>query len=223
MPLDEVWSSWMRDIRLARARLIVPAGYLRNRGPGAGASFDDDQEIWSTLDIPPTDTGAGITMSQFAIRVAEHKSTSDALVRQIVEAAGYSPSTFGLDGGPAATATETLARGHDSMVTRRTKINYASPAIADIVEAMLQLDRALGFSRLTPERPTVAFGPAVAPDAQTQAQTLSLLGQAQAVSTETKVRMVNPEWDADAVAAEVARIHAETGQAIPDPVPDFVR
>ncbi|WP_043471001.1 phage portal protein [Kitasatospora sp. MBT66] len=219
--LDEVWSSWMRDIRLARARLIVPAGYLRNRGPGQGASFDDDQEIWSTLDIPPTDTGAGITMSQFAIRVAEHKATSDALVRQIVEAAGYSPSTFGLDGGPPVTATETLARGHDSMVTRRAKISYASPAVADIAEAMLQLDRALGFSRLAPERPTVAFGAAVAPDAQTQAQTLSLLGQAQAVSTETKVRMLRPEWDADAVAAEVARIHAETGQAVPDPAPSF--
>ncbi|MFF4962989.1 hypothetical protein [Streptomyces sp. NPDC001222] len=43
--LDEVWTSWMRDIRLARGRLIVPDGYLRNEGPGAGATFDDDREV----------------------------------------------------------------------------------------------------------------------------------------------------------------------------------
>ncbi|MFJ1708562.1 phage capsid protein [Kitasatospora sp. NPDC088346] len=220
--LDETWSSWMRDIRLARARLIVPAGYLRDRGPGQGAAFDEDREVWATLDIPPTEAGAGITMNQFAIRVEEHKATSDALVRQIVEAAGYSPSTFGLDGGPAATATEVEARAHDSMVTRKAKVRYASPALADITEALLQLDHALGFSTLTPERPAVAFGPAVAEDPTSTAQTLSLLAQAQAISTETKVRTVHPDWDADDVAAEVQRIHAETGQAVPDPAPDFV-
>ncbi|MFF4701259.1 phage portal protein [Streptomyces chattanoogensis] len=42
--LDIVWSSWMRDIRLARARLIVPDGYLRSNGPGQGASFDTDRK-----------------------------------------------------------------------------------------------------------------------------------------------------------------------------------
>ncbi|MFD7738406.1 phage capsid protein [Streptomyces sp. MJM8645] len=218
--LDEVWSSWMRDIRLARARLIVPGAYLRDRGPGHGASFDVDREIWQALDIPPTDA-AGITLAQFAIRVEEHRSSSDAVVRQIVQSTGYSPSTFGLDDGPAATATEIMARTRDSMVTRKTKARYASPALGDIVEAMLHLDRALGFSRLTPERPSIEFGPAVAQDAQAQAQTLSLLAQAQAISTETKVRVLRPEWDAEAVAAEVARIHTETGQAVPDPVASF--
>lgn len=220
--LDEVWSSWLRDIRLARARLIVPTAYLRDRGPGRGATFDEDAEIWAGLDIPPSESNAGITLAQFAIRVEEHRSTSDALVRQIISSTGYSPSTFGLDGdGPAATATEITARAHDSMVTRKAKIRYASPAIGDIAEAMLQLDRALGWSRLAPERPVVEFGPAVATDPQATAQTLALLAQAQAVSTDTKVRALHPEWDAEAVAAEVARIHAETGQAVPDPAPIF--
>ncbi|MEU1667399.1 hypothetical protein ABZ547_28205 [Streptomyces sparsogenes] len=47
--LDETWTSWMRDIRLAHARLIVPDGYMRNEGPGKGASFDDDREVWHSL------------------------------------------------------------------------------------------------------------------------------------------------------------------------------
>lgn len=54
--LDETWTSWMRDIRLARARLIVPDGYLRNEGPGQGASFDDDREVWHSLSEQATAT-----------------------------------------------------------------------------------------------------------------------------------------------------------------------
>ncbi|WP_030271210.1 phage portal protein [Streptomyces sp. NRRL B-24484] len=221
--LDSVWTSWMRDIRLARARLIVPAGYLRDRGPGNGATFDEDRDIWHALDIPPTETGAGITLSQFAIRVEEHQRSADALVRQIAESAGYSAQTFGLDGGSTAmTATEVDAREHRSMTTRKTKARYTCPPLAGILGTLLQLDRALGFSTVTPERPRVAVGPAVAEDPTSTAQTLSLLAQAQAVSTETKVRILHPEWDRNAVAAEVQRIHAETGLAIADPVPAFV-
>lgn len=79
--LDETWSSWMRDVRLAWARLIVSDPYLRDHGPGRGASFDDDREIWQGLAIPPTES-AGITLSQFAVRVAERDATADRIVRQ---------------------------------------------------------------------------------------------------------------------------------------------
>ncbi|ADI05554.1 hypothetical protein SBI_02433 [Streptomyces bingchenggensis BCW-1] len=56
--LDTTWTSWMRDIRLARARLIVPDGYLRDHGPGHCASFDDDREVWHSLKMPPNE-GSG--------------------------------------------------------------------------------------------------------------------------------------------------------------------
>lgn len=88
----------MRDIRLARARLIVPDRYLRSEGPGQGASFDDDREVWHGLKIPLTE-GNGITLAQFAIRVAEHQATADATVRQAVQTAGYDAAAFGLDDG----------------------------------------------------------------------------------------------------------------------------
>lgn len=53
-------------------------------------------------------------------------------------------------------------------------------------------------------------------DPQSVAQTLSLLQQAQAVSTDTKVRTLHPDWDDVAVAEEVERILTETGAAVPD-------
>lgn len=215
--LDETWSSWLRDIRLARARLLVPDGYLRDHGPGRGASFDDDREIWQTLNIPPTEAG-GITLSQFAIRVAEHQSTADEIVQQAIRSAGYSAQTFGLgDQGGAVTATEVKARERRSMTTRDKKSRYWLPEIADMLLVMLRLDRALFTPGLVPERPRVTFGDSVSEDPASAAQTLSLLQQAQAVSTDTKVRTLHPEWDEVAVQAEVNRILVESGVSISDP------
>ncbi|WTP59632.1 hypothetical protein OHU07_23980 [Streptomyces phaeochromogenes] len=103
--LDTTWTSWMRNIRLARARLIVPDGYLRDHGPSNGASFDDDREVWHSLKMPPNE-GSGITLNQFEIRVEEHRATAEALMRHAAQAAGYSPQSFGLDGdGQPVTAT----------------------------------------------------------------------------------------------------------------------
>lgn len=220
--LDETWSSWLRDIRLARSRIIVPDGYLRSNGPGRGATFDEDREVWQTLAIPPTETGNGITLSQFEIRVEEHRATAEAIVRQATTAAGYSPASLGLDaGGTAVTATEIAARDHRSMVTRAKKARYWRRAIADILRVLLAVDRAQFGARTVDERPTVDIGDGVAEDPTATAQTLSLLAQAQAVSTDTKVRLLHPDWDERNVAAEVARIHDETGQAAPDPVGSF--
>ncbi len=220
--LDETWSSWIRDIRLARSRIIVPDGYLRSRGPGRGAEFDEDREVWQSLAIPPTEQSAGITLSQFAIRVEEHRATAEAIVRQATTAAGYSPASVGLDGdGAAVTATEIAARDHRSMVTRAKKARYWRRALADILRVLLAVDRAQFGARTVDERPAVDIGDGVAEDPGSTAQTLSLLAQAQAVSTDTKVRILHPDWNADAVAEEVARIHEETGQAAPDPVGSF--
>ncbi|MEU7163132.1 phage portal protein [Streptomyces morookaense] len=216
--LDETWSSWLRDIRLARARLIVPDGYLRDHGPGRGASFDDDREIWQALNIPPTDGTSGITLSQFAIRVAEHQSTADSIVQQAVRSAGYSAQSFGIGDAVAATATEVIARERRSMITRDKKARYWKPALADMLLVMLRLDRALFTPQITPDRPRVAFGDSVSEDPQSTAQTLSLLQQAQAVSVDTKVRLLHPDWDEAAVQAEVERILTETGTAVPDPM-----
>ncbi|MFF4751819.1 phage capsid protein [Streptomyces sp. NPDC001270] len=220
--LDETWTSWMRDIRLARARLIVPDGYLRDNGPGAGATFDDDREVYAALKIPPTEAGGSITLAQFGIRVAEHQATAESIVRQAAESAGYSAQSFGLDGGgQPITATESDSRDRRSVVTRGKKAGYWRYGLTEQLYVQLQLDRSLFGSRITPERPSVEFGPGVAESQQSTATTLDLLNRAGAVSTATKVKVLHPEWDDAAVQTEVRAILAETGAAAPDPVGTF--
>lgn len=218
--LDEVWTSWLRDIRLAKSRLIVPRGYLTTPGgPGLGAWFDLEQEIVAAINASPTGD-EGITENQFAIRVDEHARSAEAIVRQAVKLAGYSPQSFGLDGDAAATATEVVARERKSMITRDKKARYWAPVLADMLEVQLMMDRQLGFSTVEPERPRIEFGDSVSEDPKSVAETLALLTQANAISTEAKVRMRNPDLDDIAVREETDRILAETGQAVPDPMQD---
>lgn len=214
--LDETWTSWMRDVRLARSRLIVPNGYLTSDGPGLGASFDLDREVWQEVNAAPT-SGQGITENQFMIRVEEHQRTAEAIVRQAVKVAGYSAQSFGMDGDAAVTATEVVARERKSMITRDKKGRYWAPELAAMLEVQLMMDRQLGFSTVTPERPVVEFGDSVSEDPKALAETIEILARGQAISTETKVRMRSPELDDTAVAEKTERILKETGQLVADP------
>lgn len=211
--LDETWTSWMRDIRLARARIMVPDYMLQSNGPGQGARWDADREVYAAINaMPGQQDGQGITLSQFAIRHAEHKATADALTEVAVRHAGLSAQTLGEqpDGAPI-TATEVQNRERQSFTTRGNRIQAAwRPGIARAVDLLLAVERAqLGGSRPDPVRPNVEFGDSVSEAPETVARTLQLLHAAEAVSVDTRVRMVHPEWDDPQVHAEVARIRAD--------------
>lgn len=223
--IDTTWTSWIRDLRLGRARIIVPRGYLRTESPGAGAVFDEAREVYSELDMIPPSGGSssGITVSQFAIRTAEHWATLTALVQQVVSSAGYSMRTFGLAGigGDAVTATQVDSEDSLSEVTRGKKIRYWRPELRRLLAAVLTIDSVIlrnGTGQAVMQHQVgVEFAPSAAPSATETAQTASLLAQARAASTDTLVRMVHPDWSDEQVSAEVARIVGETGMPAADP------
>ncbi|MFB7908123.1 phage portal protein [Kitasatospora sp. NPDC056076] len=210
--LDETYSSWMRDIRLAKGRIMLSGQYLTSSGPGQGASFDEDREVYAALNIPPT-SDEGITVSQFAIRHVEHKATADALIEQAIRMAGYSAATFGEPDGQAMTATEVRARQARTLTTRGRKVLYTSPALADIIEALLAVEFGPQFNArdVVVERPTIEWQDSISESPQDLATTANLLNTAEAASTETRVRLINQDWDDERVEDEVQRILAEKG------------
>ncbi|MFM9602690.1 capsid protein [Streptomyces turgidiscabies] len=227
--IDETYTSLMRDVRLAKSRIIVPAQYLDSNGPGMGAVWED-REVFSPMNVPPTADQA-ITPNQFAIRYQEHLATIEDLVGKVIRNAGYSGNTFGDDSsGSAVTATEIKARTARSMTTRARKAELAATAIADIVEVLLILEASgmfKGVSGVEAERPDVVFQDSVQDDVKTLAETADALRRAEAASTEALVAMVHPDWDETAQKEEVARIQKETGRLVEDPLelgadrPDF--
>lgn len=212
--LDETYSSWMRDVRLAKMRLIVPPEFLDNIGRGKGAVADTEREVFSPLNFlhDSGDGKSGITANQFAIRWREYSETCQDLVNRIVQEAGYSPQTFGDYQGNAPTATEIEARERTSLLTRQKKIRYWRPAMADIIYSLMCVAREyFGVTAIEPERPEIVWTQVALPDEQALAQTVQTLAQAEAASKKTLVAMAHPDWSEEEVMAEVNQIRAEIG------------
>lgn len=217
--LDETYSSWMRDVRLGKARILVPEAYLENQGPGKGASFDEDREVFAALNmLPKPGDPASITPQQFTIRWQEHASTAQSLVEQAVRAAGYSASTFGEHADDVdVTATEVNARERRSLVTREKKTRYWTAALRSLLPALLDVDDYVFSSGVRDLVVDVEFPASVQPNPLQVAQTAAYLNTANAASARTLVQMVHPDWDDEAVDAEAQRIVAEKGLVLPDP------
>ncbi|MEV3981761.1 phage portal protein [Nonomuraea sp. NPDC049758] len=219
--LDETFTSWMRDLRLGKGRIIVPEVYLQNTGRGRGAMFDPDREVYAPLGMLPPPGGSGssmITVSQFDIRVAEHQATAKSLLAQILRGAGYSVQSFGEAGeGAAATATEIHSRERRSFTTRRRKIGYWTPALSWLSECLLAIDNAVYGTKVVAERAQVEWPDGVTPDPEALSRTLDMLNRAQSASLDTRIRMLHPEWEDTQVKAEVDRLRDEHGLNAPDP------
>lgn len=224
--LDEAYTSWMRDIRLGRARLMIPKGLLDVGNPGQGAIFDSDREFFVELgqQVGSLNTGATtgkvdsfLQMFQPNIRYKEHLDTVVHLLAKTYQACGFSPQTFGDAGEVAVTATEVTARQSLTSLTRSAGVMYFRPQLRRIFAALMDVDQ---YVFRGPGRgdafPDVEFADAETIAPEVQARTLQLLTLAEAASVETRVRMLHDDWDDEQVTAEVTKIKADLSM-LPDP------
>lgn len=211
--LDEVWTSWMRDIQLGKARLIVPQGYVDSIGRGKGAVFDPDRQVYSPISSLAGSGTSDIMANQFKIRWLEHQKTVEKTISEIVRRAGYSAQDFGEEPEAVAmTATEIEARERRSLITRDKKILYWRPGLRDILYGLLSVRHDMfGDHSVIPVRPEVNFAEVVLPDPLQMAQTANQLASAEAASKQVLVKMIHPDWTAAEVNEEVDRIAEELG------------
>jgi hypothetical protein len=208
--IDETFSSWMRDLRIGKGRIVVPESYLQGQGRGRGAMFDAEQAIFTAVDALTPNDSMALTPVQFAIRVAEHRETAVTLIAQALRGAGYATQTFGEAGETAATATEVVARERRSYVTRGRKILYWRTGLARLLETALQIDCAhYSPDGVTPVRPIVQFPDGVAQDPQAVAQTIALINGAEAASLYTRIKLFNPDWTDPEIREEMDRIRGD--------------
>lgn len=212
--LDEAYSSWMRDVRLAKARLVVPDSFLKNLGRGEGQAFDSEREIYKAvgglLQHPNQGIKDLLQLIQPDIRVQEHAQTTQALAEQVVRGAGFSAQTFGegaSDGG--ITATEVQHRERRTYATRDRKVGYQGPPLRRLSFTTLEIDRHVFGTRTTPMPVTVTWPDGVQDAPKATAETVKILRDARLLSDEVGVRTVHPDWDDTQVDVEVARLAAE--------------
>lgn len=221
--LDEAYSSWMRDLDLAKARLFVSQEALEDHGPGKGSSFDPEQAVFTGVPgnslLPEDGPNQLVQAQQFDIRYEEHSATCRDLLNRIVHSAGYSIGDFGDDQMTAAmTATEVVARKDLSNRTRAKKILYWQSAMQPLARTMLELDQLVyGGNYGIQADPEMQFPIRVDVDPLQMSQSLANLRTAQLISIEQGVRERSPNWSSTEVDEEVARIKAEIETEVPDP------
>lgn len=223
--LDETWTSWMRDLRLGRARIVVDEQALTQATVGGatsgiGRGFDIDQEVFAPLPGAASGLGVGefVKPVQFALRVQEHADTAQALVEQIVTDCGYAPQTFGIHTEGALSGTAHRLRELRTHRTEGRKQRYWGPAVEHSVEMLLAIGAEV-FNWEPAERPRIEWAETDTDEPQQRAQTISLLRAAQAISVETAVRMAQPQLDDTELKAEVARVLGEEPENDGDAVP----
>lgn len=220
--LDEAYSSWWRDIRHAKARIHVPSQYMLSDGPGTAGTVDIDREVYVPLEgvLSKPDGGLLIEAQQFDIRWAEHLETCKAWTERAVESAGYSTQSLSSGTGGAVTAAEVHSHERRSYMTRGKKARYWTLALREHLLTQAEVANANLGARLELADVRVSFPDGVQESTMTLAGTAQMLRNAEAASIETRVQLVNPDWDQETVDAEVVKIMAETGAGVPMVDPD---
>ncbi len=209
--LDETFSAWMTDIAYARAKILVPESYLEKTD--AGFKYNIDKNIYVKLDMDPTIEGDKITPVQFDIRANEFEKTSINLLDRIITGAGYSPQSFGLNiEGRAESGTALNIRERKSFSTKNKKEAYWEPALKKIVKLMLIIYANKLNGDVDPNVTiTTQFSDSVTNDITELSESVQKIANAMAASTETKVRLLHPDWSEDEVQAETKKIIDENG------------
>lgn len=225
--LDETFSSWMVDIQLARAKCFIPESYLESTDTGEGR-FNIDQNLYVKLEVDPVDSNAKLTPSQFAIRANEFEKTILNLMDRIITSAGYSPQSFGLNiAGRAESGTALNVRERKSFITTSKKQSYWEEPIKTLAKLMILVYTEELGGKITsdPESLSVEFCDSISNNLSEISSSVKMLSDAKAASTETKVRMVHPEWTDAQVDEEVQKILDDDAAAYevgnPDENPDI--
>lgn len=219
--LDEVWTDLKRELRTAKARVIVPEMMLNFKGAGNGMEFDPEREIYSAVaDTPASIENGSPMVVQPQIRVEQYLRACDALVREVLRRASYSPGTFGLNDttSGAVTAREIEANSRATLQTFKAKARHWKAGLAHLAAAMVELDAILNRTgAVLEDLPEIDIAPPVQETLLDKAQTLQALESARAISTDEKVRAIHPDWDEQRIDREVATIHQEQGVMVGDP------
>lgn len=208
--LDEAFSLWIRELALAQGRILIPESLIQNRN--GRKNFNMDKMLYVELDMDPT-VDKTITMNQFDIRADSFEKTTLNLLDRIITSAGYSPQSFGLKiEGRAESGNALSIRERKSFATKSKKEQYWQPAIRQLVKLMIiAFVEELGGSMDTDSDINVAFSDGITNNLNELANSVKLISDATAASTETKVRLLHPEWSDEFIEAEVKKIIDENG------------
>jgi A118 family predicted phage portal protein len=141
--IDICFDSFVREFRLGKKRIIVPARMIRHVvDPMTGKQvryFDATDETYEALSTDDPDT-LKIQDNSVTLRVQEHVEAMNALLNLLCLQVGLSFGTFSFDAnGGLKTATEVVSENSKTYKTVKNFQNQIIPAITDLVHAIIEV------------------------------------------------------------------------------------
>ena len=141
--LDICYDSFVREFRLGKKRIIVPARAVRTVvDPETGALrryFDATDETYEALASDNPDD-LKITDNSVTLRVEEHVAALNAFLSILCLQVGFSASTFSFDErGGLKTATEVISENSKTYKTIKTLQNQLRPALEHMIRNIVDV------------------------------------------------------------------------------------
>lgn len=141
--IDICFDSFVREFRLGKKRIIVPARMIRQvPDPITGQMlryFDATDETYEALSTDDPDT-LRIQDNSVELRVEEHVAAMNAFLNIFCLQVGLSAGTFSFDtSGGLKTATEVVSENSKTYKTVKNFQSQITPAIEQLVEAIIEV------------------------------------------------------------------------------------
>ena len=235
--LDICYDSFVREFRLGKKRIIVPARAVRTVvDPTTGALtryFDATDETYEAL-ASDTPEDLKITDNSVELRVEEHVAAINAFLSILCLQTGFSAGTFTFDQHTGLkTATEVVSENSKTYKTIKTIQNQVRPAIEHLVRNIIDVAILYGMTdedgnsieRLAAPgyNVTITFDDGITQDRQTNINEGVMLVGAGLLSKYTF--MTDPKYGQgltpEQAEEELARIKAEGAAGNVDPLAIF--
>ena len=141
--IDICFDSFVREFRLGKKRIIVPARMIRQvTDPMTGKQvryFDATDETYEALSTDDPDS-LRIQDNSVSLRVDEHVAAMNALLNILCLQIGLSAGTFSFDAhGGLKTATEVVSENSKTYKTVKNYQNQIAPAIEELIRAIIDV------------------------------------------------------------------------------------
>jgi hypothetical protein len=121
--LDETYSSMLNYVRKTKPNIFVTEDLLPKGPDGKAKRFNEFDTVITMLDSPPGEDGTAITRDTPTINVSGYIQSFETMRNVILQKAGISPSTLGIDAAGANASGEALSiRERASARTRSEKL-----------------------------------------------------------------------------------------------------
>lgn len=218
--IDVAFDSFMREFKLGKKRIIVPAQAVKTVVDQDGnfqRYFDANDEVFQAFQFEQDATTNDIKDVTVEIRVDEHVRAIQALLDLLAMQIGFSTGHFTFDGEGVKTATEVVSENSKTYRTKHSHETNVEEGLRELITTITEVAALYGeFSPPTAEwEINVNFDDSFAEDRTSTAEYYLKLKNSKLISKKTALMRIEKYTEEEA-DAELAQIREESQTAAPD-------